>query len=708
MELRRIALQLAAIDAVALDIESTGLDPRKSRIVEVGAIRIKRGAPAAEDNFRRLVRPEVRIPVEAVHIHGIDDRAVADAPLFAEVWPDLSAYLDASILVGHTLGFDIAILGHECRRIGRTFHASAAVDVRVLSEVIEPGLAGYSLEHLASWLSIPISNRHSALGDARAAAEIFCALVPRLRERGIRTVGEALHACENFSRNPALVRIEAWNAGLDISTVAPATSRKAASERVDVYFYRHQISELMSAPARWIAGAMPVSSALGIVGREKISSLFVAEGPEPLQAAECGIVTERDILRTIRTHGFSGLALPVCRIATRPLKTIAANDFAYQAIARMNRFGIRHLGVVDEAGKLIGALSARDLMRLRAEGAAKLSDEIEQADDAASLAQAWSELPPAAAALLAEGFSARDVAAVISNEIGALTKRAAVLAECELEKKGEGKPPAPYALMVLGSAGRYESLLAMDQDNALVFEDDAPAHADRWFAALGERLASILDEAGVPFCLGGVMAKKAAWRGSLSDWRARIGTWMGRSDPQDLLSVDIFFDLRGVHGNIGLANELRRYAFELASGRPEFCKLLIESGGRVQSALSWWGGFKTVHSRIDLKKAGLFGVVTAARALAIRHHVTAHSTPERLNAFKALQLGAENDLDSLIDAHELFLDLILKQQLEDIRRGLKPENTVEARRLSHRERKQLRAALSAAEHADVTTRDLLF
>ena len=413
-------------------------------------------------------------------------------------------------------------------------------------------------------------------------------------------------------------------------------------------------------------------------------------------------------MRTIRTHGISGLALPICRIATRPLKTIGATDFAYQAIARMNRFGIRHLGVIDEAGKLIGALSARDLMRLRAEGAAKLGDEIEEADDAASLGQAWSKLPPAAEALLAEGVSARDVAAVISNEIGALTRRAAVLAEGELEKRGEGKPPAPYALMVLGSAGRYESLLAMDQDNALVFEDGAPENADHWFAALGERVASILDETGVPLCRGGVMAKNAAWRGSLSDWRARIGTWMERSDPQDLLSVDIFFDTRGVHGNIGLANELRRYAFELAHGRPEFCKLLIETGGRVQSARSWWGGFHTMDGRIDLKKAGLFGVVTAARALAIRHHVTARSTPARLNALKALRLGAEHDLDSFIDAHELFLDLILKQQLEDIRRGLKPGNTVEARRLSHRERKQLRTALSAAEQVDVTTRDLLF
>lgn len=443
MELRSSASHLSAIDAVALDTETTGLDPRKSRIVEVGAVRIKGGAPAPQDNFRRLVQPGVPIPVEVVKIHGFDDRAVANAPLFAEVWPDLSTYLDRYILVGHTLGYDIAILSHECRRIGITFHAQAALDVRILAEVMEPGLAGYSLEHLASWLSTPISNRHSALGDATAAAEIFCALVPRLRARGIRTVGEALHACESLPGDLARTRSAPWSAAPDKTSSVPATSSKAASDRVDVYFYRCQISDLMTAPPRWVVGALPVSTALEVVAREKISSLFVADGPEPLRAAECGIVTERDVLRAISTHGIPGLSLPVSSIATRPLKTINTNDFAYQAMARMNRLSIRHLGVIDEAGDLVGALSARDLMRLRAEGAAKLGDEIEHADDAASLARVWSNLPPAAAALLAEGVSARDVAAVISNEIGALTRRAAVLAEGELEKGAKASLPRP-------------------------------------------------------------------------------------------------------------------------------------------------------------------------------------------------------------------------------------------------------------------------
>jgi hypothetical protein len=92
----------------------------------------------------------------------------------------------------------------------------------------------------------------------------------------------------------------------------------------------------------------------------------------------------------------------------------------------------------------------------------------------------------------------------------------------------------------------------------------------------------------------------------------------------------------------------------------------------------------------------------------VRPGATARSTPERLNELKTLKLGAESNLDDLLDAHGVFLDLILKQQLDDMQRGRRPCNTVEVRRISSRERKRLHSALSSLEHLDVMTRDLLF
>ena len=315
-----------------------------------------------------------------------------------------------------------------------------------------------------------------------------------------------------------------------------------------------------------------------------------------------------------------------------------------------------------------------------------------------------------AADLAHEGLSGRDVAAVISRELGAMTHRAAVLAEQRMTEAGQGAPPCPYAFVVLGSAGRGESLLAMDQDNAIVFAEGEPdGPEDRWFAALGAHVADILHEVGVPYCAGGVMAKNAPWRGSLATWRARVRHWITRSNPQDLLSVDIFFDLRGVHGDTGLAAALWREGFDLAAGEVSFAKLLAETAGSVTPSLNWFGGFKTVNGRIDLKtRRPVRHRVDGARARDPPPCGGALDRPRGLSGVKALGLGAESDLEALIDAQATFLDLVLAQQIRDVAAGIPPSNAVEIKRLSRRERARLHAALEAVANLDTLTRELLF
>ena len=101
-------------------------------------------------------------------------------------------------------------------------------------------------------------------------------------------------------------------------------------------------------------------------------------------------------------------------------------------------------------------------------------------------------------------------------------------------------------------------------------------------------------------------------------------------------------------------------------------------------------------------------LVSAARALAICHHVVARSTPARIAGIEALGLGAGRDLDAMLDAQALFLDLILAQQLVDMQHGRPPTNAVVVKSLSERDKDRLRAALRSIEHIDALVRDLLF
>ncbi len=481
--------------------------------------------------------------------------------------------------------------------------------------------------------------------------------------------------------------------------------------RIDTYPYRHRVADVMHVPALFAAGDLALGAVLDYMVREKVSSLFVhADGDRgPARPDDTGIVTERDVMRALAKDGAGALAQPVSPLASRPLATVPADAFCYLAVSRMNRLGVRHLGVTDEAGVVVGALSARDLLHLRGEGAISLGDDLEEAGDIHDLARAWARLPQVTAALIGEDVSGRQIGAIVSRQLCALTARAAEIAEQRMREAGQGGPPCPYAFAVLGSGGRGESLLAMDQDNALVFAEGAPdGPEDAWFAQLGGHVADILNEVGVPYCNGGVMAKNAPWRGSVATWQARIANWIGRSRPEDLMAVDIFFDMLGVHGDTTLTETVWRGAFDAAAGKAGFAKLVAESAGTVAPGFTLFRRFRTDQGRIDLKRCGLFGLVGAARALAICHHVVERSTPARLAGLKAIEIGGARDLDALTEAQATFLDLIAAQQVEDIEQGIPLSNTVVVKRLPHGDRDRLRAALDAVSHLDVMIRDLLF
>ena len=276
---------------------------------------------------------------------------------------------------------------------------------------------------------------------------------------------------------------------------------------------------------------------------------------------------------------------------------------------------------------------------------------------------------------------------VVSNEIRALTARAASIAGERLEREGFGPPPAPWCMLVLGSGGRGESLLSADQDNALVHagtEDD-----DAWFAALGSHLADLLDEAGVRRCQGGIMASNPEWRGTTTVWRERVAGWLRRSTPDDLLHVDIFYDLLPVAGTAELGRELHAAAVDAAGRTPAFIALLAESVAGMTPPVGLFGRLRASDGRVDLKMGGLLPLVGIARTLALRIGSQARSTPERIQDASAAGRVSSSDADTLVRIHRSLLTRILEQQLEDLAAGVSPSGRIEVRRLSRSDQRSL-------------------
>jgi CBS domain-containing protein len=475
----------------------------------------------------------------------------------------------------------------------------------------------------------------------------------------------------------------------------------SAVARIDPFPFQHRVGDLMNATAPILPPSASLSDAIDVMTRQHASAVIVLDAA----GRPSGILTERDILTRLARDAAGALNVPLSDAMSSPVASIPADAFVYLAIARMDRLRYRHLAVVHpESGAFVGVLDARAVLHQRATVALAVADQVAQAATAQELASAFNRMPELGRSLRAEGVVAHQVAAVISGVIRDMTARAGQLAAAAMEADGKGHAPAEWCLLVLGSGGRGESLLAADQDNALIhgFSDDDHS----WFEEFGARVAQILDAAGVPYCRGGVMAMNRNLRHNLAGWQGSLNAWFEDPEPQAILNADIFYDFAPVEGRFALATELRRAAMQAQDARL-FLNLMANEIGEKSGALGWFGRFRTRKGRVDLKIGGLFPIVAGARVLALRLGSSVLSSRDRWRAAFSAGIIVEEDLARLLDAHELILGLILDQQLEDLANGSPPTSHVEVKRLLDLEQDRLKEALHVVGQIDLIVKNAL-
>jgi DNA polymerase-3 subunit epsilon len=126
-------------------------------------------------------------------VHRIDAEALGGQPPIDAVLPGFHRFCEQTILVGHNAAFDMRFLELKQKAAGVRF-TQPVLDTLLLSAVAHPALEDHRLEAIAARMGVDVIGRHTALGDAILAAEIFLKLLPLLAERGVLTLGQALEA----------------------------------------------------------------------------------------------------------------------------------------------------------------------------------------------------------------------------------------------------------------------------------------------------------------------------------------------------------------------------------------------------------------------------------------------------------------------------------------------------------------------------------
>ncbi|RZS97488.1 exonuclease domain-containing protein [Cecembia calidifontis] len=158
------------MEFVIVDIETTGGNPTQGSITEIAAI-VSDGQKVLE-KFHTLINPQRFIPNFITGLTGINQEMVESAPTFEEVSGELYEFLKDRIFVAHNVNFDYSFLREAFKACGLDFNVPKLCTVR-LSRKAFPGLGSYGLGRICEQLSIKISARHRAYGDAEATEVLF-------------------------------------------------------------------------------------------------------------------------------------------------------------------------------------------------------------------------------------------------------------------------------------------------------------------------------------------------------------------------------------------------------------------------------------------------------------------------------------------------------------------------------------------------------
>lgn len=409
-----------------------------------------------------------------------------------------------------------------------------------------------------------------------------------------------------------------------------------------------------------------------------------------------GIITLSDLRDRVMVRELD-MSEPACEIASSPLITVDVSDLCFEALLKMMSHELHHLVVLD-AGRLAGIVSNHDILTLQGISPYILAREVEGQVTVEGLASTRGKVRGLITQLLREGAGAASILRIINTANDLIERRI-----LDLALKTLGPPPVPFCWIVFGSAGRKERTFTTDQDNAIIYADttgdDEKTATEEYFGRFAEFIVDAFLRCGFKLCPGDFMATTAQWRQPLSEWKRSFRAWIDTPTSKAIHNSANLFDFRGLHGNLGLAVELKKHLMQSLRNRPIFLKALADLTTEYRPHLSLFGSLKFEKdgdhmNHLNLKDSCLTPLINIVRLFSFESTISETSTLERISVLKNIHPVMKDAGDDLGQAFEFISLLRIRHQLDQSALGIEPDNFIDPGQLGSLELKNLKGIFS--------------
>ncbi|MBM3381636.1 MAG: 3'-5' exonuclease [Betaproteobacteria bacterium] len=160
---------IASLPIVVFDFETTGLNVKTARIIEIGAIKYRNSKEV--DRFSTLVNPGQKLPPETFGLTGINDEMLVNAPRLQDVFYNFHEFFRGCVGVAHNAEFDCGIMLHESARLGMSCNYHVICSLKMARALVQSERK--NLDTLAQHYNLTFESRHRSIGDILVTAEVL-------------------------------------------------------------------------------------------------------------------------------------------------------------------------------------------------------------------------------------------------------------------------------------------------------------------------------------------------------------------------------------------------------------------------------------------------------------------------------------------------------------------------------------------------------
>ena len=504
-----------------------------------------------------------------------------------------------------------------------------------------------------------------------------------------------LKTCTEFEEFKAFFT-NAFGALMLNKSYAGIIARQIKDKEFNLPFFNQPISAIFRPNIVTCPHDASINEAAQKMAKNSSSSIFLKDGKGKVDA----IITDADLRNSAIAKGLDG-GHPASAIVSSPVVSVPADSQVFEAFITMIGEDKKHLAVSSKANDIIGTISDKDLIAAQANSTYLLIKTIKSAKNVNQLENMHSKMALMLLDPIRNGANPEYITRLITTFSDAILDKVIEFSIAKL-----GSPPCKFAFMIMGSEGREEQTLISDQDNGIIYEDlendKDKAYASEYFGKLAELVCNQLNTAGYKFCDGDCMAKNPKWCQSLLNWKKYFHHWIYQGSPEDLLHSSIFFDFKGVWGNLEITNQLKSFLMGSVEKRVGFLRHLTENALHFKPPIGLFGKL-VVESKGEHKdsfnlKWAMQPIVDFARIYSLKHGIVHTNTLTRLFRLYTKNVFTNKQYIDLVQSYNYVMHLrFLRQITTIIDEEKQPDNYINPNNLSYLDNAMLKEVFKKIE-----------